>query len=255
LQDLIGTLEQRVADRTLALQTSTEVSRRLSTILDPSQLMLEVVEQLKSAFGYYHAHIYLFDPTQEYLVMKGGTGEAGRIMLARGHKIPRGRGLVGRAAELNAPVFVPDVSKDMNWLPNPLLPETKAEVAVPISVGDQVLGVLDVQHNVLGVLKEESVALIQGIASQVAIALQNAEAYERAQRRAHREALLAELSGKIQSAATIEDVLKTAVEGLGQALKARRSGVELGLRRPPQVVGELNNKLTQEEGGDGSGSS
>jgi len=251
LQDLIGTLEQRVADRTLALQTSTEVSRRLSTILDPSQLLLEVVEQLQSAFGYYHAHIYLFDQNREYLVMKGGTGEAGRIMLARGHKIPRGRGLVGRAAEINAPVFVPDVSEDMNWLPNPLLPETKAEVAVPIAVGDQVLGVLDVQHNVLGVLKEESVALIQGIASQVAIALQNAEAYERAQRQAQRKTLLAELSGKIQSAVTIEDVLKTAVEGLGQALKARRSGIELGMRRPPQIISERDNQLTQEEDGDG----
>lgn len=247
LQELIGTLEQRVAERTLALQTSTEVSRRLSTILDPSQLTLEVVEQLQSAFGYYHAHIYLFDENQEFLVMKGGTGEAGRIMLARGHKIPRGRGLVGRAAETNAPVFVPDVSTDPNWLPNPLLPETKAEVAVPISVGDQVLGVLDVQHNVIGVLKEESIALIQGIASQVAIALQNAEAYARAHRQAQREAVLAELSQKIQSAATVEDVLKTAVEGLGQALKARRSGIELGLRRPPLVVGETQTQQEQRE--------
>lgn len=247
LQELIGTLEQRVAERTLALQTSTEVSRRLSTILDPAQLMLEVVEQLQLAFGYYHAHIYLFDEKQEFLVMKGGTGEAGRIMLARGHKIPRGRGLVGRAAETNAPVFVPDVSTDPNWLPNPLLPETKAEVAVPISVGDQVLGVLDVQHNVLGVLSDEMVALIQGIASQVAIALQNAEAYTLARRRAQRDEVLAELSQKIQSAATIEDVLKVAVEGLGQALNVRRSGIELGLRRPPLAVSETQSQQEQQE--------
>jgi GAF domain-containing protein len=172
----------------------------------------------------------LFAEDKETLVMVGGTGEAGRIMLSRGHTILKGRGLVGRAAESNTVVVAPDTSQEAGWLPNELLPETRSEIAVPISIGNEVLGVFDVQHNIVNGLTDQDAGLMQSIAGQVAIALQNAKIYVEAQRRAESESLVGHIGLQIQNATTVEDALQVAVRELGQALKAGRSIVQLSLQ-------------------------
>jgi GAF domain-containing protein len=223
LRELIAGLE----GRTRALETSTQVSRRLSTILDQEQLVTEVVQQVQTAFGYYHAHIYLIDEASQDLVMAGGTGQAGQMMLASGHRIPWGKGLTGRAAATNSLVLVPDVSQEKGWLPNPLLPETKSEVAAPIAMGERVLGVLDVQHNVIGGLDEADADLLQSIAGQVAIALQNIRLFVEAQQRAEHQTLVNLIAQRIQNTTTVEDALQVAVRELGRAVEAGETSVRL----------------------------
>lgn len=203
LRELIANLEQRVAQRTRALATSGEISRQLSSILDRNTLAIEVVEQLRSAFNYYHAHIYLMDESGTNLVMTGGTGEVGKTLLARGHSIPHGKGLVGRAAESKEAILVANTSLNPTWIPNPLLPETKAEIAVPIIAGNKVLGVLDVQNNIVDSLEQQDVTMLRSIADQVAIALQNITATETAIKRADELQKVAKVSAT--ASAVMED--------------------------------------------------
>lgn len=218
VRELVGTLEQRVADRTKALEISADVSRKLSTILEEKQLVREVVQQVKNAFEYYHTQIYVIEDRTQDLLMSGGTGEAGLAMLARGHKIPKGKGLVGRAAATNVAVLVGDTSSDPDWLPNALLSETKSEIAIPISIGSNVLGVLDVQQNIVNGLTQEDVNVLQSISNQVAIALQNARSYAVAQKRADREALISSINQKILNETTVESALQVAVREVGRVL-------------------------------------
>ncbi|HEC24260.1 MAG TPA: GAF domain-containing protein, partial [Chloroflexi bacterium] len=157
-----------------------DLAQQLTTLLDPDELLRETVNRLSEAFEYYHAHIYLLDEEEQKLVVAEGLGEAGRIMKESGHSIPveLERSLVARAARSRQPVVVNDVTKDPDHLPNPLLPETRAEVAIPLVLGDQLLGVLDVQSSQVGHFDEDEVRTLQIVANQLAVALSNARLYQ-----------------------------------------------------------------------------
>lgn len=179
LRQTLESLEQRVADRTQALKTSAEVSRYLSTILDTNQLVTEVASLVQTSFNYYHVNIYLFDATAQNLVLVAGTGQAGQNMLAEKHQVSHSRGLVGQSAARNQPVLAANTLEHPEWITNPWLPDTRAELVVPISRGAHVLGVLDIQHHIANGLQQKDTDLMQSIANQLAIALLNAQSFEK----------------------------------------------------------------------------
>jgi len=184
LRELIGSLESQVAERTRGLETVVDISQRLAGILEVSDLMQQVVILTKERFDYYHVHIYLVDDTSENLVMAEGYGHAGAEMKRQGHSIElsASRSLVARAARQRRIVLVEDVRQDPDWLPNKLLPETCAEMAVPIISGQKMVGVLDVQSNETDGLTEEDSAVLWALANQVAVAVRNAESFSETQR-------------------------------------------------------------------------
>jgi signal transduction histidine kinase len=165
--------------RRLELQTVATVSATVSTVLDPDQLLQAVVDMTKERFNLYHAHIYLANEGWNTLLLSAGAGEIGRQMVAQEHAISMDaeKSLVARAAREHRSMIVNDVRNQPDFLPNPLLPDTRAEMAVPMIVGDKVLGVFDVQSAKLESFSNEDAAIYTTLASQVAIALQNARLY------------------------------------------------------------------------------
>lgn len=185
LRYLIDSLEQKASDRTRELETVIRVSQRLSSILDLNDLMREVVTLTKETFGYYHVHIYLLDEESNTLVMAEGYGEVGAEMKRRSHQILLNapKSVVARTAREKQIILVKNVQLDPSWLPNPLLPDTMCEMAIPVQYGAKtdVVGVLDVQSDKVGGLKDEDKPVMQALADQIATAVRNARLFTETQ--------------------------------------------------------------------------
>jgi len=178
IRELLGGLEERVADRTRDLELAAEIGRSLSRMRDLDPLLSEAADRIRARFDLYHAQIYLADPAGRRLILRAGTGRAGQALLARRHQLPVGLDSInGRAAAELRPVIVSDTGASAFFLPNPLLPDTRSEMAVPLVIGDRLVGVLDVQSASPGALSEENLPAFEVLAGQLAIAIENANLF------------------------------------------------------------------------------
>jgi PAS domain S-box-containing protein len=225
-------VEQALAKRATELELAARVSTAAATMIEADRLMQEVVDLTKQTFKLYHAHIYILNEAGDILQLTSGAGEVGKQMVAEGRSIPlnREQSLVARAARNRAGVIVNNVHNDPDFLPHPLLPETRSELAVPMIVGDKVIGVFDVQSNQVDHFTDEDIRIQTTLAAQVAVAVQNANTYSRAQRQAERETALNVIGQKIQTATSVEAVLQIAARELGRALNAPLTIAQLGIK-------------------------
>jgi GAF domain-containing protein/HAMP domain-containing protein len=182
LRNMLDTLEQRVAARTRNLVLAAEVGRAVSQVRSLDVMLQDACELIRKEFDLYYVQVYLSDPSQTKLVLEAGTGEVGVQLVGRGHNLPLNADSInGRAAVERRTVIISDTSQSANFRPNPLLFDTRGEMAVPLMVADCVVGVLDMQSSKAGVLTEEVLPAFEALAGQLAVAIQNANLLEEAQ--------------------------------------------------------------------------
>ncbi|NDJ78463.1 MAG: GAF domain-containing protein, partial [Chloroflexi bacterium] len=178
VQELVGSLEQRVEARTEDLFLTLEVSQLATRMYQSEELLPRITETIRERFGLYYAQVYLLDDAQRYAVLEAGTGDVGQQLLEAGHRLDLGStSIVTRTVQTRSPVLVADTRASDIHMPNPLLPQTRSEVAIPLIIGDEVLGVLDMQAAEAGTFNPENVPVFEALASQLATALFNARQF------------------------------------------------------------------------------
>jgi signal transduction histidine kinase len=170
---------QQLDKRAAELETVARVSTAAATILSPQELLQSVVDLTKYSFNLYHVHVYMLSADKEKLVLKAGAGKVGHRLVEAGESLPlmTDKSVVTRAALARKGIIVNDVRADPDFLAHDALPDALSELAVPMVVGDQLLGVFDVLASVTLRFTEEDMRTFTTLASQVSVALRNAELY------------------------------------------------------------------------------
>lgn len=193
LQSLRISLEQRIEERTAELTASNQfnerrakqfeavaqVARATTTDQNIESLLASLVTLISQQFGFYHAGIFLVDENREFAILRSANSDGGKRMLDRGHQLKIGQsGIVGFVTATGKPRIALDVGSDAAFFDNPDLPKTRSELALPLRIADQVIGVLDVQSTESNAFQEQDIEVLSTLADQVAIAIQTSRSYE-----------------------------------------------------------------------------
>ncbi len=177
-------LFQQEQRRASELETVAQVGTAAATLFQSQDLLQEVVDLTQTRFELYHAHVYLLNNSKDTLILTAGSGEIGRKMVAEKRNIPLAsqESLVAAVARSGRGAIRNYEAAGEGFMPHPLLANTQSELAVAIALGDEVLGVLDVKSDVFNYFGEANMQTLTTLASQVAVALQNARSFEQSQK-------------------------------------------------------------------------
>ncbi len=204
---------QEARRRAAHLQMASLIGQQMIAILDLNSLLAEVVRLICTKLGYDHAHLFLSDDETGQIVLEEAFGPRAALIKARGQRFQIGQeGIVGYVAQSGQALVCNDVSLEPRYQTEELLPETKAELAVPLQVGKRIVGVLDVQSERRNTFDKEDVLVLQILGNQIGIAIENARLFEETKHRYQAMAALHETSldmiAQLDMAALLEALLR-----------------------------------------------
>jgi GAF domain-containing protein len=245
---LLQKANYQLQKRAIHLEASAQVSQAAVSTLDPQELMQTTVDLIRTQFNFYHVSFFLLDEAGEWAVVRASTGEVGQKMVAQPHRLAVGsESMVGWVCANRQPRIALDVGADAVHFDHPWLPGTKSEITLPLSVGEKLLGALDVQSTEENAFDDDDARTLQGMADLVAVALENARLFATTWQGTRHQRLITKLTGRVQKATSVADILELAVKDLGKTFDLAEATICLGTETELQTDGKANTKTRSRE--------
>jgi PAS domain S-box-containing protein len=218
---------QKLAEqRSQQLITAAEIARETTGTLDVKEVLSKAVNLVRERFGFYHSSIFLVDSVGEYAVLSESTGDVGQQMKEAGHRLAIGsRSIVGQASLQRIPMVIHDTTIDPNYYPNPLLPDTRAELAIPLTVGERLLGILDVQSTISNSFQPDDINILHILADLLAIAVLNSNLFSKTKEQITEHRLIQQIILSASVTPSVEDALENTIKKLIESRITPKAGI------------------------------
>ena len=239
LKDERNNLENKVSDRTRQLRKVNEIGRIVTSILDPDELLLRAARLIEAEFECYYTAFFLLEITGQWAELKEATGEAGRVLRENRHRLDvNGKSLISTAIRTKQVCIALDTGKDSVRADNPLLPYTRSQIAIPLIVGESVLGALEMHSTKENAFSQQDADTYQNMANEVAIALENSRLFREAQQSLSemRATQQQYLQGSWSSLASGQNLLEYS---LGDDDLTNNKEIEVPLALRDQIIGQI----------------
>ncbi|MFH1523519.1 MAG: GAF domain-containing protein [Chloroflexota bacterium] len=206
-----------VERRALQLQAAADISHATNSVLDPNELMRQAVDLSRKRFDLYYVGLFLLNEKRQSAILQAGTGTAGQQMLKDHHSLKvGGSSMIGQCIAKQKAFIAQDVGQESVHFDNPLLPDTHAELALPLISRGQVIGAMSVQSTHQSAFTKEDITVLQTMAGQIAVGIENARLFQQTQRQAEEMQILnemgRELSAELDSMGIVETMYSYATQ-------------------------------------------
>jgi GAF domain-containing protein len=245
LKDERNNLENKVVERTQQLRRVNNIGRAVTAILDPDELLARAVYLIGDEFECYYTAIFLTDITGQWAELKVATGDAGKVLRENKHHLDiNGKSAVGTAIRTKQARIALDSGTDPVRFDNPLLPYTRSQIALPLAIGDRIIGALEMHSTKEKAFSQQEVDTYQNMANQISIALENSRLFTEAQQSLSEMSATQQqyLQGAWLSLASEQKLEYT----LGNNALAGKQEIEIPLTLRDQIIGQINMSNTDE---------
>jgi GAF domain-containing protein len=252
IKDERNNLEKKVLERTRQLHRVNEIGRTITAVLDPEELLTRAVHLIGDEFECYYTAIFLTDASGQWAELKAATGDAGKVLRENKHRLDiNGKNAIGTAIRTKQAYIISDVGPDSirvelphtrsqtaTRFDNPLLPYTRSQIALPLIIGERVMGALEMHSTKENAFSQQDADTYQNMSNQVAIALENSRLFTEAQRSIHEMSATQQqyLQGVWLSLATDQKLEYTS----GDIESAGNQEIEIPLTLRDQIIGQIN---------------